>query len=101
MSKAQCRLNHSRNLSTQGKIDGYYYHIERSTSTAKQRKFYQNLWYKFKENNIDINTELDLRNIDHSMVQNPYGRYGYSRAIEIMIGILTDKGLYQNKKEVN
>lgn len=99
MSKAQCQLNHSRNLSTSYKRDNYFYDIERSKATAKQIKFYRYLWYKFKDNNIDINTELDKRGISHSVVQNPTGRAEFSTAIKIMTEILTEKGVYESKKE--
>ena len=99
MSKAQCQLNHSRNLSTSYRIDNYYYDIERSKATAKQVKFYRSLWYKFKENNIDINEELDKRGVRHSLIQNPSGRIEFSRAIDVMTQILKEKGVYEYKND--
>lgn len=99
MSKQECKLNHSRNLSTRGRVDDYYYDIERSKATAKQIKFYKSLWYKFKDNNIDINTELDKRGIEHSVIQRPHGRCGYSNAIDTMIDILTDCGVMEKRDD--
>ena len=99
MSKAQCKLNHSRNLSTSYRRDNYFYDIERSKATAKQIKFYRSLWYMFKDNNLDINTELDKKGIEHRVVQQPSGRCEYSNAIDIMIDILTEHGLYHSKNE--
>ena len=99
MSKAQCQLNHSRNLSTSYRRDNYFYDIERSKATAKQIKFYRSLWYMFKDNEIDINTELDKRGIEHCVLQHPTGRVGYSNAIDLMIDILTEYGLYNSKNE--
>lgn len=93
MSKIQ--LNHSRNLSILKKRDDRYYDRERSKATAKQVKFYQRLWYMFKDNDIDINTELDKRNIPHDDVQHPSGRCGFSLAIDTMTKILADYGLYE------
>lgn len=99
MSKKDCELNHSRNLSTSYKRDNYYYDIERSKATAKQVKFYRSLWYKFKDNGLDMNEELDKRNIPRSLVTNPTGRCGFSEAINYMINILTELGLYETKTE--
>ena len=99
MAKKDCYLNHSRSLYESYKKDNYYYDIERSSSTAKQRKFYQKLWYIFKDNNIDINSELDKRNLPHYLIQNPSGRAEYSVAIDHMINILTELGLYQRKND--
>lgn len=95
MSKAQCVLKHNRNLSTSYKGANYEYDRVRSMATAKQIKFYRSLWYKFKDNGIDINTELDKRGIEHSVLQHPSGRCGYSDAIDLMIDILTEHGLYE------
>lgn len=99
MSKKDCQLNHSRNLSTSYVKDNYFYDIERSKATAKQIKFYRSLWYKFKDNGIDINTELDKRGIKHWVVQQPSGRSEYSQAIDTMIEILSDLGLYEQSHE--
>lgn len=99
MSKTQCKLNHSRNLSTSYKKANYDYDRERSRATAKQIKFYQSLWYIFKENNLNINEELDKKGIEHSIVQNPSGRCGYSTAISYMLDILQEHGLYSPKTD--
>ena len=99
MSKAQCVLKHNRNMSTSYKGANYEYDRVRSMATRKQVKFYQSLWYKFKENGIDINTELDKRGIQHAVLQHPSGRCGYSEAIDLMIDILTEYGLYESKNE--
>ena len=99
MSKKQCQLNHSRNMSTTYRTDNYYYDIERSKATAKQIKFYRSLWYRFKDNGIDLNEELDKRKISRSLVQDPSGRAEFSQAIGYMIDILTELGLYEGKDE--
>ena len=99
MSKKDCQLNHSRNLSTSYRRDNFFYDIERSKATAKQIKFYRSLWYMFKDNNLDINTELDKKGIPHRVVQQPSGRCEYSNAIDTMITILTEHGLYQSKND--
>ena len=93
------KLNHSRDLSTSYKVDNYFYDIERSRATSKQIKFYQKLWYIFKNNGLDINEECDKRKIPHSIIQNPSGRCGYSEAIDKMINILSEKGLYTQKND--
>ena len=99
MSKAQCQLRHNRNLSEGRKYANYNYDRERSKATSKQIKFYQSLWYIFKDNGLSINDELDKRGIDHATVQHPYGRNGYSLAIDTMIDILTEHGLYHSKND--
>ena len=99
MAKKDCYLNHSRNMSTSYKKDNYYYDIERSRATAKQIKFYKRLRYILKENNIDLNTELDKRQIPHKIVQDPTGRGEFSEAIAYLIDILTELGLYHGKDD--
>ena len=94
MSKSQCVLNHSRNMSTLGQREQYYLNKEHRKSTSKQRSFFKALWYMFKDNNIDINTECDKRGIKHSVIQDPCGRDGYTVAISYMIEILADHGIY-------
>jgi len=99
MSKSQCYLNHSRNLSTSYKKDNYYYDIERSRATAKQIKFYKKLRYILKDNGYDLNTELDKRKISHKRVQDPSGRAEFSDAIGVLIDILKELGLYEAKND--
>lgn len=99
MAKKDCYLNHSRNMSTSYKKDNYFYDIERSRATAKQIKFYKKLRYLFKENNIDVNTELDKRKIPHKTVQDPSGRAEFSEAIALMIDILTELGIWKGKED--
>ena len=99
MAKKDCYLNHSRSLYESYKQANYEYDKERSRATAKQVKFYRKLWYMFKDNGIDINTELDKRHISHNVVQHPSGRAEFSEAISRMIDILTELGIYHGKDD--
>lgn len=99
MAKKDCYLKHNRNLSTGYKYANYEYDQARSRATSKQLKFYQSLYYIFKDNGISINDELDKRNLEHCVIQHPTGRVGYSQAIDYMINILTDLGLYHSKND--
>ena len=89
-------LNHSRYLGTSYRTDNYYYDIERSKATAKQVKYWQKLYYMFKDNNIDLDAEIEKRGLSQS-IKNPTGRAGFSIAIDELIGILADLGLYEAK----
>lgn len=96
---AKQKLNHSRDMSTSYKRDNYYYDIERSKATAKQVKFYRRLWYLFKENNLNLKTEAEKRNICPSTLTNPSGRAEFSEAISNMMSILEDYGLYKTNEK--
>ena len=99
MSKKDCQLNHSRDLSTSYIRENHFYDIERSKATAKQIKFYRSLWYKFKDNGLDINEECDKRNISHAIIQQPSGRAEYSQAIDTMIKILSEHDIYHGPEK--
>lgn len=94
---AKERLNHSRNMSTSYKRDNYFYDIERSKATAKQVKFYQRLWYIFKENNLDLKEEAKKWNMSSSVLTNPSGRAEFSEAISDMTSILEHYGLWEKR----
>ena len=84
------RLNHSRYIDAGAKaIANRMYESARATPTAKQIKFYNSLYGKCKDNNVDSTTG------------HPHSRAGYARAIDTLLARLKEAGIdvYSNGKE--
>ena len=84
------RLNHSRYIDNGAKdIANRAYEGVRIQPTFKQVKFYNSLYGKCKDNNIDATTN------------HPHSRAGYARAIDMLLQRLQEAGIdvYGNNKD--